>query len=197
MNFLRKILEIVLLIILTQITSAFPESQNENTVPKEPSQNSNISMTGAEVYEFAYAEAIKWKPDAALSEISTFSPLDTSGKSAGWTLNFWSPSTKGWNSIMFMNGKISNSVAQLPVPQAVIISHNAILDTYKLYNIAEREGLANKSTTQGYRPIASLIPSPVDNTRLTWYFSYMGGDGRVVHTVIIDAITGQMMQAID
>jgi len=153
------------------------------------------ALTGQEAYNLALAEAQKWQPDAVLSEIGTLSPLNTDGKSTGWSLKFWSPSRKGLNSIMFMDGAFTTMPADLPVPQAVTVGNNVILDTKRLYDTAEAGGAA-KFTAQGYRPSASLVPYPVDESRLTWYLNYQGGDYRVVFTVIIDALSGEIIQAI-
>ncbi|MBI1881464.1 MAG: hypothetical protein HYR94_25065, partial [Chloroflexi bacterium] len=70
-----------------------------------------------------------------------------------------------------------------------------ILDTKRLYDIGEQAGAA-KYTTEGYRPMAAITPYPLDENRLTWYLNYAGGDFRVVYTVVIDAKTGEVIQAI-
>jgi len=160
-----------------------------------PATPVTAALTGQEVYNLALAEAQKWQPDAVLSEIGTLSPLNTDGKSTGWLLKFWSPSSKGLNSIMLMDGEFTTMPTDLPVPQAVTVGKNAILDTKRLYDTAEAGGAA-KFTAQGYRPSASLVPYPVDESRLTWYLNYQGGDYRVVFTVIIDALSGEIIQAI-
>ncbi len=154
-------------------------------------------MTGQEVYELSLAEALKWQPDAVLSEISTtgLGPLDAEGKSTSWTLKYWSPSSKGTNSFFVMEGALTSTATDLPVPQAVV-AIDVILDTKQLYDIGNEAG-ATVYTVQGYRPMASLTPYPLDKDRLTWYLNYAGGDFRVVYTVIIDATTGEVIQALD
>jgi hypothetical protein len=154
------------------------------------------ALTGQEIYDLALAEARQWQPDAVLSEISTtgLGPLDAEGKSDSWTLKFWSPSTKGFNSMMYMAGSLTSTPSDLPVPEAVV-ADKVILDTKRLYDLAEAAGAA-EFTAEGYRPMASLTPYPVDKRRLTWYLNYQGGDYRVVYTVIIDAVTGEVIQAI-
>jgi serine/threonine protein kinase len=152
-------------------------------------------MTGQEIHDLALAEAVKWQPDAVLSEIGTtgLGPLDAQGKSTSWLLKFWSPSTKGFNSITFMNGTLTSMPSDLPVPKAITVSDKVILDTQRLYNTAEAAGAA-KFTAQGYRPTATLVAYPLDESRLTWYFNYQGGDYKVVYTVILDALSGEVIQ---
>ncbi len=154
------------------------------------------ALTGQEIHDLALAEAHQWQADAVLSEISTtgLGPLDEEGKSDSWTLKFWSPSTKGFNSMMYMDGALTSTPSDLPVPEAVV-AKDVILDTKQLYDLAEAAGAA-EFTAEGYRPMASLTPFPLDKSRLTWYLNYQGGDYRVVYTVIIDAVTGEVMQAI-
>ncbi len=77
---------------------------------------------------------------------------------------------------------------------SVIGSLNA--STEAEYDIADAAGAA-KYTAEGYRPMTSLVAYPLDETRLTWYLNYQGGDYRVVFTVIIDAKTGEVIQALD
>ena len=90
---------------------------------------------------------------------------------------------------------MTGTPSDLPVPQA-IVANDVILDTKQLVDIANAAG-AETYTVQGYRPIASLTPYPLDKDRLTWYLNYAGGDYRVVYTVIIDAVTGEVIQALD
>ncbi len=154
-------------------------------------------MSGLEVYDITYEQAVSWQPDAVLSEIATsgLDPLDGDGKSSSWMLKYWSPSSKGTNSFFIAEGNLTSTPSDLPVPQA-IVANDVILDTKQLVDIANGAG-AETYTVQGYRPIASLTPYPLDKNRLTWYLNYAGGDYRVVYTVIIDAVTGDVIQAID
>jgi len=152
-------------------------------------------FSGTEIYEMALAEAQKWQADAVLSEMSGVSPLDEEGRSDGWVLKFWSPSTKGFNQVMYMNGGMTTSPSDLPVPNAPV-ADGVIVDTKRLYDIAEAAG-ASTVTEQGYRPLPGLVPYPLDESRLTWYLNYQGGDYRVVYTVIIDAVTGEVIQSLN
>lgn len=166
-----------------------------NTPEVAPAQAAP-SLTGQEIADLALAEAQKWQPDAVLSEISTsgLGPLDAEGKSTDWILKFWSPSSKGLNTLMFTNGTFNSSPTNLPTPKTTLLD-GVILDTKRLYDIAEKAGAA-KYTAEGYRPMAAITPYPLDETRLTWYLNYAGGDFRVVYTVVIDAKTGEVIQAI-
>jgi hypothetical protein len=121
-------------------------------------------------------------------------PLDAEGKSTDWILKFWSPSSKGLNTIMFSNGNFVSSPTNLPTPKTTILD-GVILDTKRLYDIGEQAGAA-KFTAEGYRPMAAITPYPLDENRLTWYLNYAGGDFRVVYTVVIDAKTGEVISTI-
>jgi serine/threonine protein kinase len=178
-----------------QVTALEVTPPQINT-PEVASAQAATSLTGQEIADLALAEAQKWQPDAVLSEISTsgLGPLDAEGKSTDWILKFWSPSSKGLNTLMFIKGTFNSSPTDLPTPKTTVLD-GVILDTKRLYDIAEKAGAA-KYTAEGYRPMAAITPYPLDETQLTWYLNYAGGDFRVVYTVIIDAKTGEVIQAI-
>ncbi len=175
---------------------ATTETLEVNTPEVASAQATAKALTGQEVADLALAEAQKWQADAVLSEISTsgLGPLDVEGKSTDWILKFWSPSNKGLNTLMFSNGTLSSSPTNLPTPKTTVLE-GVILDTKQLYEIGEKAG-ASQYTSQGYRPMAAITPYPLDETKLTWYLNYAGGDFRVVYTVVIDAKSGEVIQAI-
>lgn len=169
----------------------------QSITPETPSvKPTAVAMTGQEIADLALVEAQKWQPDAVLSEITTsgLGPLDADGKSTDWILKFWSPTTKGLNTIIFMNGTFTTSPTDLPTPKTTILD-DVILDTKRLVEIGDQAGAA-KYTAEGYRPMASITPNPLNEAQLTWYLNYAGGDYRVVYTVIIDARTGEVLQAV-
>lgn len=170
----------------------------ESTTPaaEPPAQAAAASLTGQEVADLALLEAQKWQADAVLSEIGTsgLGPLDAEGKSTDWILKYWSPTTKGLNTLIFSKGSFTSQPTDLPTPKTTVLD-NVILDTKRLYDIAEGAGAA-KYTAEGYRPMATITPYPLDETRLTWYLNYAGGDFRVVYTVIIDAESGDIIQSL-
>ncbi|NJN93381.1 MAG: hypothetical protein HC875_04470 [Anaerolineales bacterium] len=171
-----------------------PAQSNAPETP--PVQPVAAAMTGQEIADMALVEAQKWQPDAVLSEIATsgLGPLDAEGKSTDWILKFWSPTTKGLNTIIFMNGAFTTSPTDLPTPKTTVLE-DVILDTRRLVEIGDQAGAA-KYTAEGYRPMAAITPNPLNEAQLTWYLNYAGGDYRVVYTVIIDAKTGEVLQAI-
>jgi hypothetical protein len=180
----------------TEVIAAEATPASGNTPAAAPVQPVAAAMTGQEMVDLALVEAQKWQPDAVLSEIATsgLGPLDAEGKSTDWILKFWSPTTKGLNTIIFMNGAFTTSPTDLPTPKTTVLD-GVILDTKRLVEIGDQAGAA-KYTAEGYRPMAAITPYPLDNNRLTWYLNYAGGDFRVVFTVVIDAKTGEVIQAI-
>ncbi|MBI1878945.1 MAG: protein kinase, partial [Chloroflexi bacterium] len=89
-----------------------------------PAPTAAASLTGQEIADLALVEAQKWQADAVLSEISTsgLGPLDAEGKSTDWILKFWSPSTKGLNTLMFTKGTFTSSPTDLPTPKTTILA---------------------------------------------------------------------------
>lgn len=179
----------------TEVIAAEVTPAQSNTPEAGPVQPVAAAMTAQEIADLALVEAQKWQSDAVLSEIATsgLGPLDAEGKSTDWILKFWSPTTKGLNTIIFMNGTFTTSPTDLPTPKTTILE-GVILDTKRLVEIGDQAGAA-KYTAEGYRPMAAITPSPLDENLLTWYLNYAGGDYRVVYTVIIDAKTGEVIQA--
>ncbi len=179
----------------TEAPAPSPTPAAANTTPPTSAPITAKALTGEEVNQLALVEAQKWQADAVLSEIATsgMAPLDAEGKSTDWILKYWSPSSKGLNTVMLLNGSFTASPTNLPVPKTTVLE-GVILDTKRLYDIAEEAGAA-KYTAQGYRPMAAITPYPLDENRLTWYLNYAGGDFRVVYTVIIDAKSGEVIQA--
>jgi hypothetical protein len=98
------------------------------------------------------------------------------------------------NTLIFSKGTFTSSPTDLPTPKTTILE-GVILDTKRLYDIGEGAGAA-KYTAEGYRPMAAITPYPLDENKLTWYLNYAGGDFRVVYTVVIDAKTGDIVQAL-
>lgn len=169
--------------------------KNTNTVANDALPG--INYNGIEIYQLFSEKAKKWQPDAILSELSSTGWLDAQGKTSAWKLTFWSPTTKKTYSLSYYyNNRITVTLSRIPVPKADIIPENAILDTKYLYTIAETSGEAFKYTKEGYFPMASLTISPVQDDLWVWYFNYCDGDYSVVYTVIIDAITGKVLDKI-
>jgi hypothetical protein len=166
-----------------------------------PTEAVAAALTAQEAYEIALTEALQWQPDAVLSEIGTsaLGPLDAEGKSTSWSASFWSPSAGELSSFIFIEGVLQPSTpVELPTqPNLVSFDEAVTLDTKTIYDTAEAAG-GSEYTNQGYVPAAALTQYPLDENVATWYVNYSDPDDfSVVFNVIIDARTGEVIQALD
>ncbi len=156
------------------------------------------ALTAKEAYNTAIVEAKKWQADAVLSELATtiMGPLTADGTSENWAIKFWSPSAKQMNSMLIMQGIVTESPISLDQPPGLVpFGDEVILDTKKIYDTAQAAG-GNQYTKENVA-MAGLVPYPLDNTVPTWYINYQNTkDYTVNFTVIIDARTGQVMQTV-
>ncbi|MCB0224626.1 MAG: protein kinase, partial [Anaerolineae bacterium] len=166
-----------------------------------PTEAVAVDLTAQEAYDLAIAEAQAWQPDVVLSEIQTtfLDLLDEEGTSESWSFSFYSPSAGELQTFLLQNGVI-RPTSPVPLPQApnlVPFDDAVILDTKQIYDTAAAAGGA-AIMGEGYEPSAALTQYPLDETVPTWYVNYMDPDtAQVAFTVIIDARSGDVMQAID
>ncbi|MEW5960989.1 MAG: serine/threonine-protein kinase [Chloroflexota bacterium] len=166
-----------------------------------PTEAAPAAMTAQQALEIAQAEALQWQADAVLSEMQTtaLDLLDADGNSTSWSASFYSPSAGAMNTFMFINGVLQPATpVTLPNPPNLVpFDDSVILDTRRIYETAAAAGGSN-IMAEGYEPSAALTQYPLDETRPTWYINYMDpANYNVVFTVIIDARTGEVIQAID
>jgi polar amino acid transport system substrate-binding protein len=171
-----------------------PETVDEHAADMSQSD----ALTGEQAYQTALAEAQLWQPDAALLELQTsaIGPLQTDGTSTGWAIKFISPAANEINTMMFMQGQLSatplaNTSFVKPLPGV----DNATFDTAAIYKTAAAAG-GQAYLDKGYTASASLTSYPLDETIPTWYVNYQDQSFSVGFTVIIDARSGEVMQAL-
>ncbi|MCB0173063.1 MAG: hypothetical protein KDJ97_21230, partial [Anaerolineae bacterium] len=166
-----------------------------------PTEVVAAALTAQEAYDLAIAEAQAWQSDVVLSEIQTtiLDLLNEEGTSESWSFSFYSPSAGELQTFLLQNGVI-RPTSPVPLPQApnlVPFDDAVILDTKQIYDTAAAAGGA-AIMAEGYEPAAALTQYPLDETVPTWYVNYMDPDtAQVAFTVIIDARSGDVMQAID
>lgn len=180
-----------------------PTSTPEPTPAPEPTATPTeevvIALVGQEAYNAALEEALAWQSDAVLIEMQTsiLGPLDADGTSDNWAVKFWSASSQEINPLNFFNGRIQTSPIAIPNEQRVINDLDAVIfDTKAIYDQALASG-GQAYVDAAYMAMASLTPYPLDFSVPTWYVNYTHPENFTVgHTVIIDARSGEVIQAI-
>jgi len=174
----------------------------ETPVPAPtPAEAAAVAMTAQEAFDITQAEALQWQPDAVVSEMQTsaLDLLDADGTSTSWVVSFYSPSTGEMNSFSFVEGVLQPSIP-VPLstqPNLVPSVESVILDTKRIYDIADGAG-GSELIAGGYQPSAGLVQYPLDESQSAWYVNYMDPTNyNVAFTVIIDAQSGEVIQAID
>ncbi|MCB0207841.1 MAG: protein kinase [Anaerolineae bacterium] len=166
-----------------------------------PTEAVAVALNAQDAYDLAIEQAQAWQPDVVLSEIQTtfIDLLDEEGTSESWSFSFYSPSTGELQTFLLQNGAIQPTTP-VPLPQQpnlVAFDDSVILDTKRIFDIAAAAGGAG-IMAEGYEPSAALTQYPLDETIPTWYVNYMNPDtAEVVFTVIIEARSGDVMQALD
>jgi hypothetical protein len=184
-------------IVLTPTPTPAPEA-----IPTpEPTIALSAALGAQEIYDLALAEALTWHEDAVVTSLSTtiMGPLQADGAAESWSLTFYSPSAKEMLTVPFINGALTTPPAvALPTdPGAIPAMDNVILDLSGLYQTAADAG-GDKFTGDGYYLMAGLTRYPLDENMPTWYMNYHDAtNNTVVFTVIIDARSGEVIQAID
>jgi hypothetical protein len=157
------------------------------------------ALTAQEAYDLTLAKAQGWQSDAVLTEMQTslLGPLDAAGYSESWSAFYWSPTAKELNSMIIVNGALNASTVPLPLAQRAIPAVDRVMmDTKSLYETAASAGGAGY-INEGYYVSAGLTPYPLDEEIPTWYIHFLdSADNTVAFTVIIDARSGEVIQAI-
>ncbi len=154
-------------------------------------------LTLSDIYAKAEAIAKGWQADAVPATITTTSngPLDEDGKSAAWSLMFYSPSAKAKASFTTFNGMFTCYAMDGSAGRIPDLAPNFLRDGARLYAIAKEKG--GEFIADGYN--VSIQTSAAPSTRhAMWYITYSTADrtdsGR---TVIVDANTGEVEKVLD
>jgi hypothetical protein len=158
-------------------------------------------LTAQEAYEVALAEALAWQSDVVLSEMQTsaLDLLNADGTSSSWTVAFYSPSAGALSNYLFIDGVLQpvTPVALSQQPNLVPYDASVILDTKTIFDTAAAAG-GSQVIAEDYEPSAALTQYPLDENTPTWYVNYMDPENfTVAYTVIIDARSGAVIQALD
>jgi len=183
----------------TIVSTPTPTTAPEPT--PEPTEAMPAALSAQEIYDLALAEALAWNEDAAVTSLSTtlMGPLQADGTAESWSLTFYSPAAKELLTIPFINRSLttSPSVALPADPGVIPAMDEVILELADLYQTAADAG-GTEFTGDGYYLMAGLTRYPLDETVPTWYMNYHdAGNNTVVFTVIIDARSGEVIQAIN
>lgn len=177
-----------------------PTSEPPPAPPTE--EAAGVATTAQEAYELVLAEMPPDQAvDAAIIEMQTSSLgfLQPNGTSTSWNVKLYSPATEKMTTAFFIDGKMEQfqtvNVSRQTNP--VYFDDTVILDTQRIYDIAA-EATDNEIIAAGFVPSVALIKYPLDETLPTWYVNYSNpGTYQVAFTVIIDARSGEVIQAID
>lgn len=164
-----------------------------------PTEAAPVALTGQEAYEVALAEAQAWQPDASLISMAStgLGAVDEEGKSESWSLQFVSPSTEAMNSMVFVNGALNATPIEGAGSSATAIPalDSVIFDTRQIYEIGAAAG-GSEHIAQGANVTLSLTPYPLDEAVPAWYVTYSSTATSNGFIVIVDARTGDVIQAI-
>jgi hypothetical protein len=185
----------------TIVSTPTPTTAPEATSTPKPAEVVPAALSAQEVYDLALAEALAWNEDAVVTSVGTnlMGPLQANGTAESWTLTFYSPSAKELLTVPFINGTLNTppAVALPSDPGTIPAMDQVILELGDLYQTAAAAG-GDKFTGDDYYLMAGLTPYPLDETLPTWYMNYHEANSNtVVFTVIIDARSGEVIQAID
>ncbi|MEE8526122.1 MAG: ankyrin repeat domain-containing protein [Thermoanaerobaculia bacterium] len=152
-----------------------------------------LPVTAAQVYDALLPIARVWQPDAELVDLGTTSQglLAADGRSDHWVAHFYSRSAQKVNTMAVHDGSVVPSPSASNELRVFEVGPTTILDTARLYQIAEQAG-ANVLTERGVRPMIGLLKNP--STGVAWYFNYDDPDsGRNAMTIVIDAHSGKVV----
>ncbi|MEM7343954.1 MAG: hypothetical protein AAF485_06900 [Chloroflexota bacterium] len=174
----------------------------ETPVPEPtatPTEVIPTALTGQEAYDEGLELALAWQEDVALTSIgpTTIGTMQSDGTAESWNVQFWSESAGEVKSFLFMNGAFQEtpSVAMATAPRLIPAMDAVIFDTKALADIAAQAGGQAYLDGGGYL-MPGLTPYPLDHAIPTWYYNYFNPDNTVSFSVIIDARSGEVIQAI-
>ncbi|MEE8525516.1 MAG: ankyrin repeat domain-containing protein, partial [Thermoanaerobaculia bacterium] len=139
-----------------QVASAKPPPKRP-PMPPAPKFTTPIALpfgvvpaTAAQVYEALLPIAREWQPDAELVDLGTTSQglLDADGRSAHWVAHFYSRSAQKSNMMSVHDGSAIPSPSPSNELRIFEVGPGTILDTARLYQIAEQAG-ASVLTARG------------------------------------------------
>jgi serine/threonine-protein kinase len=164
-----------------------------------PTEAVPVALAGQEAFELALTEAEAWQADAVLVEMqaSALGPVDSEGKSEGWSLMFYSPAANETNSMIFLNGTLN--ATPLPnqgFPRAIPDFEAVNLDTKAIYDTAAAAG-GSEQIANGANVTLALTTYPIDESVPTWYVTYSATAQTGGLIVIIDARSGEVLQTIE
>jgi hypothetical protein len=150
----------------------------------------NPAPTLAEMHAMADAHAKAWQPDAVLARMSTTTngPLQPNGAAAGWSLVYFSESTKSRMSVDTFDGSLTCFASPGGAGRIPDLKPGFFRDGAKLYAIAKQHG--ESLIASGHAVMIGTAAAPRDR-HATWNISYSkdgGKDGGVL--VLVDANTG-------
>jgi len=149
-------------------------------------------LTLSEVYAKASANASAWKADAIPARLTNTSmgPLDEKGRSAAWSLMFYSPSAEAQMSVSTFNGMYTCYEMPGPAGRIPDLKPDFFRDGAKLYALAKEKG--GNLIAEGYS--VSIDTSAAPQTRhATWYITFSKPEGANADlTIIVDANTGSV-----
>ncbi|MCB1739132.1 MAG: hypothetical protein KDK91_02090, partial [Gammaproteobacteria bacterium] len=183
-----------------------PAPTDTPAAPEEPTAAPTeavaaVPMTAQEAYEFVLAEM---PPDQAVDagiiemQTSALGFLQPDGTSTSWSVKLYSPATEKMTTAFFVEGQMQQfqTVDVSRDTNPVFFENTVILDTERIYDLAA--DASGDITAAGFVPSVALIRYPLDETLPTWYVNYSNpGTYEVVFTVIIDARSGEVIQALD
>ncbi|HEX9922405.1 MAG TPA: vWA domain-containing protein, partial [Anaerolineae bacterium] len=164
-----------------------------------PTEAVPVALAGQGAFELALAEAQAWQADAVLVEMqaSALGPVDSEGKSEGWSLMFYSPAANETNSMIFLNGTLN--ATPLPnqgFPRAIPDFEAVNLDTKAIYDTASTAG-GSEQIANGANVTLGLTTYPIDESVPTWYVTYSATAQTGGLIVIIEARSGEVLQTIE
>ena len=148
------------------------------------------AITAREAWELASSRAHAWQADAVPFDLTTTStgPLDANGKSTDWDVKFSSASARAVDMIGISDGQIRCFAISGEGGQVIHFDDRIILDTKRLYEIAQRAG--GDQVGPGAKVMAGLVPERRKDGFESWYLNYEDAAGREVLSVVIDARSG-------